>query len=147
MKRKSRQPQAKAVVIHVWEYAQAQRALPYIASILGSVREHRLEMQHQQLQLKRLADKPGRPDRETMIAQEDGAKELAKAEGQFEAALEELGHMHVYCLDPVAGQALIPFVHDSRLAWFIFDLFEAEQLKFWRFHEDPLDSRRAITEI
>ena len=53
----------------------------------------------------------------------------------------------VYCLDPIQGLALIPFVHDKQLAWFVYDLFDAEPLRFWRYHEDSFETRRPLAEL
>ena len=47
-------------------------------------------------------------------------------------------------LDPLKGQALFPFVHKKRLAWLLFDLFETEPLRYWRYQDDPEDVRRPV---
>ena len=59
---------------------------------------------------------------------------------RFASALEP----GITCLDPIKGQALFPFVHKKRLAWFLFDLFETDPLRFWRYQDDPEDVRRPI---
>jgi len=112
---------------------------------MGSLREHRLDAVRQRLKADRLAGKPGRPNRSMIIAQEETRGAAGAAEARYQEALDELQALDVYCLDAVAGEALVPFVHDEQLAWFIFDLFDEQQLRFWRFHEDPLDTRRPIT--
>jgi hypothetical protein len=57
----------------------------------------------------------------------------------------ELAVLDVYSHDPVKGHALIPFVHDEQLAWYFFDLFDAEPFRFWRFQSDPDETRRPVT--
>ena len=46
--------------------------------------------------------------------------------------------------DPIKGQALIPFAQEDQLAWYIFDLFDGNSLHFWRYHKDPLETRRPL---
>ena len=65
MKRNHKRPKKQRHTIQVWAHDQVQAALPYIASVMQSVREHRLEGQRLHLQAKRLAYKPGRSTRAT----------------------------------------------------------------------------------
>jgi hypothetical protein len=94
---------------------------------------------------RRLADKPGRPDRSSLISQEDALRDARRAEERVVEALAELHALDVYCLDPIGGQALIPFVEEDQLAWYVLDLYDSEPLRFWRFQNDPDDTRRPIT--
>jgi hypothetical protein len=112
-----------------------------------SLREHRLDAVTQHRNADRLAQRPGRPDRESLIAQTESVKAAALADERFDEALAELEALDVYLLDPLAGQALIPFVHDENLAWYVYDAFDPEPLRFWRYHSDPLDTRRPLAEI
>ena len=73
--------------------------------------------------------------------------EMHAANERFEAGLQELLDLNVYCLDPVHGLALLPFAHADQLAWFVFDLFEPDPLRFWRYHTDPLATRRPLSEL
>ena len=61
--------------------------------------------------------------------------------------LSELSRLDVYCIDPINGVAFIPFIQNDQLAWFVFDLFSDTMLDGWRFHEDPLNTRRPLTEL
>jgi hypothetical protein len=131
----------------VWTYSQAQKALPYVASIVRSLREHQLEALRCQLDAERLARQPGRPARAALIAHEEATRGAEQAEERFQESLEELHTLDIYCLDPVQGLALIPFAHQEQLAWFVFDLFDGNRLRFWRFHEDPLETRRPIAAV
>jgi hypothetical protein len=131
----------------VWTYEQARRGLPYVASVVTSVRDHYLEAQQHDLARERLAKKPGRPDRKSLIAQEDASREGRLARERLDGDLEELLNIGVYSLDPLRGEALIPFVRDEQLAWFIFELFGEEQLRHWRYHNDSLTMRRPIAEV
>jgi len=133
--------------IQVWTYEQAQSAAPYISSILRSLREHALESLTHHRRAKRIANRPGRPARQDIIAQQEAEKEARRADERFRDALDELQEMDIYTLDPIQGQALIPFVHNDQLAWYVFDLFDAHPLRFWRFQSDPEDTRRPITSM
>lgn len=136
----------KKKVVRVWTLPQAQRALPYVTAVMRSLREHWLDSQRHRLQDRRLAAKPGRPDRDRILAQQAAAREAGLAKERFNEAYQELQAIEVYCLDPVQGLAALPFVQDDRLAWLLFDLFDADGYKNWRFHDDPLEKRRPIRE-
>ena len=144
---KSRRTKKHVQDIRVWDYDEAKRALPYVASVVRSVREHRLDAQRNHLTAERLAAKPGRPTRESIIAHEDALNAAREADDRFEDALAELNALDIYCLDPVHGTALIPFAHENDLAWFVYDLFEEDELRTWRLHTDPLDTRRPVKEL
>jgi hypothetical protein len=147
MKRKRKEKRRKLRTISLWNYQQARRALPYLRSVTGSLREHWLDIQRKHAEVNRLAQRPGRPDRSTILAGETAAEEEMRAKDRFSDALNELIGIDVYPLDPVAGVAFIPFQKEEELAWFVFDLFDGEELKSWRFHEDPVDMRRPIAEV
>jgi MoxR-like ATPase len=133
--------------LQVWSYEQAKAASPYLASILRSVRERQLESVRSHQTAKRLAAAPGRPDRKAIIALEDARRDAQQADERLHDALQELLDMDVYSLDPVQGLALIPFVQGEQLAWFVYDLFDRDPLRFWRYHTDALETRRPIAEI
>jgi hypothetical protein len=147
VKRQPKGAKERAQTIQVWSYEQARAAVPYISSILRSLREHALEALRHYHRVKRLANRPGRPDRATIIAQHEAEAEARRADERFRDALDELQEMDIYTLDPIQGQALVPFVHNDQLAWFIFDLFDAQPLSFWRFQSDPEDTRRPVTSM
>jgi Uncharacterized conserved protein (DUF2203) len=133
--------------IQVWTYDHARRVLPYVASIMRSLREYRLEAQQQERIVRRLANQPGRANRTALLAHAAAEKAATEAKDSFHEALDELHTLDIYCLDPVAGLALIPFSIENRLAWFVFDLFDpGDPIRFWRYHQDPLDTRRPIAE-
>jgi len=147
MKRDQKGAKRRRRQIRVWTLEQARAALPYLSSVLRSLREHRLEAVTQHRSAERLAQRPGRPDRETLIAQTESTKAAVQADERFGEALAELQALDIYLIDPIAGQALIPFVHDENLAWYVYDAFDPQPLQFWRYHSDPLDTRRPIAEI
>ena len=144
---RNRKEARRKQVLPVWTYLQAEQASPYLRSILRSLREHRLEQLGHELRAKRLAARPGRPDRTTLIAHEDACRDARAASERFHDDLQELQGMGVYCQDPVRGQALLPFVHGQLLAWMVFDLFEEPSLHSWRYHSDPEQMRRPIVEV
>jgi hypothetical protein len=114
---------------------------------MQSLRDHQLAVQSAELRAKRLSDKPGRPDRAALLARQDWLDEGTTARAHVDEALEELNRLDAFCLDPVNGLALVPFVHEEQLAWFIIDLFAEDMLTAWRYHEDPLETRRPIGEV
>jgi hypothetical protein len=42
---------------------------------------------------------------------------------------------------------LIPILHENKLAWLVFNLFDEDPLRYWRFHKDALEVRRPVAEI
>lgn len=137
----------RRLVIPIWTLSQAKQALPYIGSIMQSLREHRLEALQQQRRAQLLAAKPGRPDREDLIKHQEASRDGQRAEDRYQDSLHELQELGVYCQDAVRGLALVPFVHDHLLAWFVFDLFADQSLDSWRYHNDPEATRRPLSEL
>jgi hypothetical protein len=114
---------------------------------MNCLRDCQLEAQNYSLKAKRLVDQPGRADRDRLLAEREASQRADEATERFQKALADLHALDIYCLDAIRGLALIPFVHDNQLAWFIFDLFEPELLSEWRYHQDPLETRRPIKEV
>jgi len=146
MNRNRKETKRRNQVLRIWTVAEARAALPYIASIVRSLREHWFEAQAHRRALGRLEGRNGRPDRANLIAQQEETRAAREAEVHYQHALEELHALDVYCLDPNRGEVLIPFVQDKQLAWYVYDLFDADGLRFWRFHGDSLETRRPIAE-
>lgn len=145
MKHNQKRARRRRRRILAWDLEKALSALPYLSSILRSLREHRLEAMEHHLKVQRLAQRPGRPDRETLVAQAEAQKAAQEAERQYREAQAELQALDVYCADPIAGLAFIPFVHNEQLAWYVYDLFEPNTIRSWRYHADPLTFRRMLT--
>jgi hypothetical protein len=133
--------------LRLWTLAEARAATPYLTSVLRSLREHHVEAQCQNRTARRIGERPGRLDRTGRIHQEEAARAAGRSQDRFQQALDELQALDVYCLDPLQGLALIPFVHDDQLAWFVFDLFDTEPLRSWRYHNDPLETRRPLSDL
>ena len=146
MKRNRNSSKGRQQTIQVWTYEQARRVLPYVASIMRSLREQWLEGQRHHLAARRLAKRPGRPGRDRLLAHAEALASAHQADERFQEALEELHTLDIYCLDPVCGLALIPFAQNNKLAWFVYDLFDRDPLRFWRYHRDSLETRRPIAE-
>jgi hypothetical protein len=146
MNRNRHGSKARRQNVRVWGFDQARQAVPYITSIMTSLREHRLEAQQQHLRSQHLARLPGRPSRAHLIAEAEAARRAREARARYQEAEEELNALDVFCLDAIRGEAVVPFVHDRQLAWFLFDLFDAHPFQHWRYHSDPEDTRRPIAE-
>jgi hypothetical protein len=146
MKRKRKEKRRKVRAIRLWSLPEARKAIPYLRSVTNSVRDHWLAVQGKRLEVNRLARRPGRPDRSALLAGETAAEEESLAEDRFTDALNELIGIDVYLYDPMGGVAFIPFQKEEELAWFVFDLHDSDDVKTWRFHQDPLEMRRPIAE-
>jgi hypothetical protein len=148
MKRKRRSSKVRTRRFRVWTQPQVREALPYITSIVRSLREHYLEARSLDVRVRKLRERPGHLDRAAILDLEEAKRSLEAAEERFEEAGRELLRLNIYCLDPLQGLALVPFAHEEeqRLAWFVFDLFAPEKLGSWRYHDDPLEMRRPLSE-
>jgi hypothetical protein len=142
---KSRRRRAKRLrVLHLWTLPEVQKAVPYLHSVVSSLREHWLEVLH----LKRkseLAGKQRQPDRRAnLVLKQDLQEERGRAQRKFDEALDELNDIDVFLLDAVQGLALIPFRKEDDLAWFVFDHFAEAGLVGWRYHNDPFEECRSL---
>ncbi len=142
---KSNKARRSPHTLRLWSFEDAQAAVPYLTSVIRSVREHYLEMLAQRRQLLALAERPGRPDRKALIAEQEARRELHRAEQEYQSALSELEELDIQALDPSQGTALVPFVHDDQLAWYVFDLFDSQPIRSWRYQSDPDETRRKLT--
>jgi hypothetical protein len=133
--------------IRVWTLEEATAAVPYIAAVVRSLRDHWLEAAAHYKRVEGMDKRPGRPNRTLLIAKEEALKDARDAESRFGDAQAELAALDIYSLEPGRGQALVPFVYENELAWFLFDLYDPESFRYWRFHTDPLDARRAISQV
>ena len=145
MKRNSKGAKRRQRSIQVWTLTQARSATPYLTSVLRSLREHTLEASACRRRLRQIDQRPGRPDRDALIAMQEADNAARRAEEHASAADDELTALDIRPLDPVHGQALVPFVHEEQLAWYVFDLFDPQLFRFWRFQSDPDDTRRPLT--
>jgi len=80
-----------------------------------------------------------------LIAQMELRNELDHLSRQLADTATELETLGVGSAEPIQGQVLLPFSHDQRLAWFLFDLFDNNPLRWWRYQDDPDDFRRPVT--
>ena len=142
---KSNKARRSPSTIRLWSFEDAQAAVPYLLSVARSMREHYLELLSLRRQLMALAERSGRPDRKALIAEQETRRELHRVEQEYQSALDELETLDVQPLDPTQGTALVPFVHDEQLAWYIFDLFDTQPIRSWRYQSDPDETRRKLT--
>ena len=82
-----------------------------------------------------------------MIAHAEAVAAAQRANERFQEALAELEAIDIFLIDPIAGQVLIPFAHEENLAWYVYDAFDPNPLRFWRYHSDPLNTRRPLEEL
>jgi hypothetical protein len=121
-----------------WTFAAAQTVLPYLASVMGSLRDHRLDALRHNLASQRLREQPGKPGRrDTLLALETVAREARLAEENYQETLAELQSLGIHCLSAVGGLALIPFYEYEQLVGYVFDLFDPQRLLFWSEPSQP----------
>jgi hypothetical protein len=147
MKRQPKKSRRREKEPQLWTFTRAQAACPYIRSVVSSLREQTLEIQGLERRIQQLNERPGRPDRQTLIQLQELLRELQEAQIRLEEVAEELDALNIFALNPVQGQTLLPFVNDDQLAWYIFDLFDPKPLRFWRYQEDSLETRRPIAAL
>ena len=147
MKRHPKGPKTRRQALQVWTYQQARNAVPYIRSVVRSLRELAVALAAHRAELRRLNDRPGRPDRSMLIAIQEAQEAVRRAEDRLQDAIQDLEALDVYSLDPFRGQALVPFVHEEQLAWYVFDLFDPNPFRTWRYQSDPEDTRRPVTKL
>jgi hypothetical protein len=147
MNRKRKGTKRSPSTIRVWTYDQACQALPYVTSVMTSLRDHWIAAQGHDRKARQLAGRPGRANRVRLLAQAEEGRAAREAHDRFQKDQDELFALDVYCLDPIRGEAVIPFIHDNQLAWFLYDLFAPDTLQYWRYHNDPLDARRPTAEL
>jgi len=145
MKRNSNKSRPSRTTLPAWTWTRAVAASPYIASIVRSIREHALAAGQHKQNLKRIDALPGRPTRDLLIEQQNTQRNLRHAEDALREATDELEKLEIVSFDSVGGQALVPFVHDNQLAWYIYDLFDEQPYRFWRYQSDPSEMRRPVT--
>lgn len=119
--------------IRLWTYEDASKAVPYLRSVVGSLREHWLEALGERRTGQLLARASGRATRERILKEAFHAANLDRAETRFNESLDELMKLDVFLVDPVRGLALVPFRHAEDLAWYVFDQFDEQGLTGWRF--------------
>jgi hypothetical protein len=141
----SRRTKRTRHTLRLWAFDQAQAAVPYITSVVRALREHALSVQSLQRRLQALENRPGRPDRALLIERDELRRDRDRAEDELHQATAELEALDVYLLDALRGQALVPFAHDDQLAWYVFDLFDEQPIRSWRFQSDPEGTRRKLT--
>ena len=126
----------------LWTFEEAQAATPYISSVARSLREHYLQVLAKRRELQLLAGRHGRPERKALIQQQEARRDLHKAEQDYQNTLEELSELNVRALAPGQGTAVVPFVQDDQPAWYVFDLFDSQPIRSWRYQSDPDETRQ-----
>jgi hypothetical protein len=139
--------ESELVVVPLWTRARAVTATAYLASMLHSLRDSMVKAKQHSLAAHRLATRPGRLNRASLIAHAEAIRDSRVALDAVRDGMEELRSMGINSLDPVQGEALVPFLTQKQLAWLIYDLFAEQPWRHWRFHTDPPETRRPIEEI
>ena len=142
---KSRRQRSKRLrILHLWTLGEVQKAVPYLRSVIGSLREHELEARNSERKLGLASKQPSSLKRTQLTSRHDLQDEHHRSLRKFDDALEELNRLGVALLDAVKGLALIPFRKGHELAWFVFDLFSPRGLIGWRYDNDPRDGCRPL---
>ena len=133
--------------MRVWTLDEATAAAPYITSVVHSLRDHWLDASAKHRLADRIEARPGRLNRALLIAKAEALREAKEAEDRYLDARDELTALDIYCIEPARGEALVAFLHDNQLAWFVFESFDSLHFRYWRYHSDPLDTRRPISDV
>ena len=143
---KSRRKRSKRMkVLHLWSWSEAMKAVPYLHSIVGSLREHWLDVLNAQRKLD-LADRLKKPaKRQQILEREMLEDDLERGQEKFNDALHELNGIDVFLLEPVRGLALIPFRKEDDLAWYVFDHFAPPGVVGWRYHNDAIEECKPLS--
>ena len=84
MKRPSRKAKRRRDAVRVWTQDQATALVPYLKSVVDSLREHTLQAQQSRREARKLEEKPGRLRRDEIIARLK--LDIAEAQGALERA-------------------------------------------------------------
>jgi Uncharacterized conserved protein (DUF2203) len=141
---KSRRRSKRLRILHLWTLGEVQKAVPYLRSVIGSLREHCIDALNTERRLDLAAKSHPSPQRTQLVTRQELQDERSRSERKFDDALEELNRINVYLLDAVKGLALIPFRKENDLAWFVFDLFTSRGLIGWRYDNDPIEECRPL---
>jgi hypothetical protein len=145
---KRRKARSKRMQItQLWARSDAVKAIPYLRSIIASLRENYLEVLNAERRLDLANQKQSAPKRQQILDRETHEDDARRARAKFNDGLEELSRIGVFLLEPVHGIALIPFRKGDDLAWYVFDQFAVSGLIGWRTHSDPIDECRPMTSL
>ena len=131
-------------IMHLWSWSEVAKAVPYLGSVIGSLREHWLDVLNAQRKIDKESARPGRASRQQIIDMQADQDERHQAQTRFDDALQELNKVDVFLFDPIRGLALIPFRKGDELAWYIFDHFTPRGVIGWRLQNDPIDECRPL---
>jgi Uncharacterized conserved protein (DUF2203) len=130
--------------LRLWTWDEVVKAIPYLRSITGSLREHWLDMLNAQRDIER-GEKAKAPARTQQLLQnQKSLEERQRAQDKFEEALNELHGVEAFLLDPVRGTAAMPFRKEDDLAWYVFDHFAPRGVIGWRLQSDPDEECRPL---
>src|SRR5262249_28755485 len=146
MKRR-RQRSKRVQIMHLWERGEVTKAVPYLRSVLKSLREHWLDAVNAQRRLDRAAAMRAPRKRQQIIENELQTAECERAQAKFKDAVEELASVDAFLVDPIRGLALIPFRKEDDLAWYIFDRFAKPGVIGWRYPNDPDEECRPLNQL
>jgi hypothetical protein len=130
MTRKSQPTVRRHRLSRFWTFAEARAVVPYVASIMRSLREQRLEYFRHHLAAERLAGKPGGTRRGTLRAHDEAARAAGRADAEYHQTLAELNSLGFRCLDSVARLAVLYVYHDEFVSEYVYDLFDSQPLRF-----------------
>jgi len=131
-------------VLHLWTWSEVVKAIPYLRSITGSLREHWLDMLHAQRDLERTENMKAPVKTQQLLKNQHSKEDRQHAQVKFDEALHELHNVEAYLLDPVRGTATMPFRKEDELAWYVFDHFAPRGVVGWRYQSDPDEECRPL---
>lgn len=115
-------------ILNLWTLDKARKACPFIASVMVSLREHRLEALQQRRQAERLQARPGPLDPLARSAYCTAIRRAEEGEQRFKAAAGELNALDIFCVDAIAGLAVMPAGPEDQITWLLYDHFAEDPL-------------------
>lgn len=147
MRKQRKQDTESVVELRLWTYAEARKAVPYLRSLMNSLRDAWIDMRQTQEHVRRSEAILGRPNRDTIIRRDDAHRDADQAEAKLGDLIHEMLGLSFYVVDPASGVGVIPFLRGEALSWFVFDLFSEEGLIAWRLPDDSIEMRRPFSEL
>ena len=129
-----------------WTYAEAVKAVPYLRSVVGSLRESWLQLRRAQREMQLIEGRGDRADRETLASRQDAQREANSAQSRVNEALAELAALHVDRLDPAQGLAMIPAGAGEKASWLVFDFFAPQGKQIRRSAEASRERQQPVAE-
>ncbi len=146
MKQPQHIPSRDLIRLHPWTLARARSASGYLRQVLGSLREAWLDHAAAAHRIKKLDQRHGKANTKLLLELEEQKSNLQSHYQRIVEAVTEMAAIGAVPGPMHQGIGFLPVVNNQRLAWLIVDLFDEATLAGWRWHGEPEDIKRPISE-